>query len=232
MPSIRSQIFELFGPERVIVPDNSATLISQGAAWIAHDAQPLVLAKQIELEMARGSRLPLLRAGAPMPTERQVSRVGLHLYCTDPTDGVAKFAIVAPTELSEQPQASDPRTSLGMVTIAVDRTAPPLVERLKFDVEVDEDLILSVSAMSSQRKDQAGASYFDLEFGIGLPGSNGRGPIDVADVDTWGPSGGLAGEGQRRGPQRREVSSGMFSTNTIPAHSRGFPVQIRRLTSS
>lgn len=192
MPSIRSQMFELFGPERVIVPDNSATLISQGAAWIAHDAQPLVLAKQIELEMARGSRLPLLRAGAPMPTERQVSRVGLHLYCTDPTDGVAKFAIVAPTELSEQPQASDPRTSLGMVTIAVDRTAPPLVERLKFDVEVDEDLILSVSAMSSQRKDQAGASYFDLEFGIGLPGSNDLGPIDVADVDTWVPSGGLA----------------------------------------
>jgi hypothetical protein len=54
MPSIRGRLHELFGPERVLVPDNSATRVSQGAAWIAHDSQRLVLAKQIELEMARG----------------------------------------------------------------------------------------------------------------------------------------------------------------------------------
>jgi hypothetical protein len=150
-----------------------------------------VLAKQIELEMARGSRLPLLRVGTAMPSDGEVRRDRFHLYCTDPTDGAAKFSIVAPTDLSEQPQASDPRTALGTVTIAVDRTAPPLVERLELDVEVDDDLILSVSAMSSQRRDQAGASYFDLEFGIGLPGSADLGPIDVADTEASAPSGGL-----------------------------------------
>jgi molecular chaperone DnaK len=191
MPSIRSRLHELFGPERVLVPGNSATLVSQGAAWIAHDVQRLVLAKQIELEMARGYRLPLLRPGTEMPNDGEVRRDRFNLYCTDPSDGVAKFSIVVPTELSQQSQASDPRTSLGMVTIAVDKTAPPLVERLEFDVEVDDDLILSVSAMSSQRKDQSGASYFDLEFGIGLPGSEALGAIDTAETDTAVPTGGL-----------------------------------------
>lgn len=191
MPAIRSRLHELFGPERVLVPNNSTTLVAQGAAWIAHDAQPLVLAKPIELEMARGYRLPLLRAGTAMPGDGEVRRDRFHLYCTDPSDGVAKFSFVAPTELSEQPQASDPRTSLGMVTVAVDATAPPLVERLELDIEVDDDLILSVSALSSQRKDQSGASYFDLEFGIGLPGSEGLGQINTAETGMTIPEGGL-----------------------------------------
>ncbi|MDP9183201.1 MAG: Hsp70 family protein [Actinomycetota bacterium] len=191
MPSIRSRLHEFFGPERVLVPSNSATLVSQGAAWIAHDSQRLVLAKQIELELARGSRLPLLRAGAEMPGDGQVRRDRVHLYCTDPSDGVVKLSLVAPTALSEQPQASDPRTAIGMVTLAVDKSAPPLVERLELDVEVDDDLILSVSARSSQRRDQCGASYFDLEFGIGLPGSADLGPIDVMDTEASVPAGGL-----------------------------------------
>ncbi|MDR7083583.1 molecular chaperone DnaK (HSP70) [Arthrobacter ginsengisoli] len=192
MPSIRSRLHELFGPERVHVPATSATLVSQGAGWIAHDSQRLVLAKQIELEMARGSRLPLLRAGTRMPGDGEERQEGFHLYCTDPTDGIAKFPIVAPSQLSEQPQASDPRTTLGVVAIAVDHTAPPLVERLELDVQIDQDLILSVNASSSQRKDQSSSSYFDLEFGIGLPGSNMQEFLDVADAGAWTGGGGLA----------------------------------------
>jgi hypothetical protein len=57
-----------------------------------------------------------------------------------------------------------------MVTIAVDKTAQPLTERLELDVTMGDDLILSVTARSAQRKDSASESYFDLEFGIGLPG--------------------------------------------------------------
>jgi molecular chaperone DnaK len=191
MPVIRSRLHELFGPERVRVPGNSGTLVSQGAAWIAHDSQPLVLAKRIELEMARGSRLPLLRAGTPMPVDGDVRQETLHLYCTDPSDGTAKFPIVVPTQLSEQPQASDERTVLGMVTVAVDKTAPPLTERLELDITMDDDLILSVAARSSQRKDAASESYFDLEFGIGLPGSADPKARDAVDPESAAPTGGL-----------------------------------------
>lgn len=191
VPSIRSNLYELFGPEKVVVPENSATLVSQGAAWIAHDSQPLVLAKQIELEMARGFLLPLLRAGTAMPTLGEVKGDRFHLYCTDPSDGTAKFSIVAPTEIAEHPQATDRRTSLGMVTIEVDETAPPMVERLTLDVEINDDLVLSARAMSSQRGDRSDASYYDLEFGIGLPGSEGLGSIDITDTDAFPPAGGL-----------------------------------------
>lgn len=191
MPAIRGRLHQLFGPERVHVPPNSATLISQGAAWIAHDEQPLVLAKPIELEMARGSRLPLLRAGTPMPTDGEVRTGGFHLYCTDPSDGVAKFSFVTPTDLTEHPQASDPRTALGTLAIGVDPKAPPLVERLELKVEMDDDLILSAWARSSQRKDRADTSFYDLEFGIGLPGSSDLGPIDAGDPEPVALSGGL-----------------------------------------
>ena len=191
MPSIRSSLYELFGPEKVVVPQNSATLVSQGAAWIANDSQPLVLAKQIELEMARGFRLPLVHAGTAMPTVGEVKSVPFDLYCTDPSDGTAKFLIVAPTELSEHPQASDDRKALGIITIEVDKTAPPLVERLHLDVKVDDNLILSATARSSQRGDRSEASYFDLEFGIKLPGSESLGGFEIADTDAAPPAGGL-----------------------------------------
>ncbi|MEH0820479.1 MULTISPECIES: Hsp70 family protein [unclassified Micromonospora] len=172
MPSIRGRLHELFGPEKVVVPSNSATLISQGAAWIAKDSQRLVLAKPLELEMARGSRLPLLHAGTEMPGDGEVRNVRIHLYCTDPSDGVVKLPIEAPTALSDHPQTSDPRTNLGVVTVRVDDKAPPLVERLELDVMVDDDLIVEVTATSSQKKDRRSAQFHDLEFGIGLPESS------------------------------------------------------------
>ncbi|WGJ85506.1 MULTISPECIES: Hsp70 family protein [Gordonia] len=191
MPSIRSSLHEMFGPERVVIPKNSATLVSQGAAWIAHDSQTLVLAKQIELEMARGSRLPLLRAGTPMPSDGDVRHERFDLYCTDPTDGTAKFSIVTPTAIADQPQASDPRTFLGTTTVKVDTAAPPLVERLNLNVEIDDDLILHVNAFSTQRADRSKASYFDLEFGIALPNDDNTDPVDKTDQPADPPKGGL-----------------------------------------
>ncbi|MEU6429662.1 Hsp70 family protein [Microbispora sp. NPDC046973] len=169
MPAIRSRLYEMFGPDRVEVPANSATLISQGAAWIAHDRQRLRLAKPIELELARGSRMPLLTAGTEMPLGGEAKHDRVHLFCADPTDGIAKFPIVTPTALSAHPQASERRTSLGIVAIKVDHTAPPLHERLELEVVLDDDLILSIEASSSQANDRAKASYYDLEFGLGLP---------------------------------------------------------------
>jgi molecular chaperone DnaK len=191
MPAIRSRLHEMFGPEKVVVPKNSATLVAQGAAWIAHDTQRLVLAKPVELELARGARLPVLRAGTTMPTNGEVRNEQVHLFCTDPSDGLAKLSFVTPTELGENPQAADPRTTLGVLSIKVDETAPPLTERLELRVTVDDDLILTVSAQSSQRGDRASASYHDLEFGLGLPGSEDFGPDVDGDGHRTAPSGGL-----------------------------------------
>jgi molecular chaperone DnaK len=63
MPAIRARLHEWFGVDRVRISPRSATLIAEGAAWIAHDGTNLQLAKPVELTLARNSRLPLLRAG-------------------------------------------------------------------------------------------------------------------------------------------------------------------------
>lgn len=191
MPAIRSRLHEMFGPERVDVPANSATLVSQGAAWIAHDQQRLVLAKQLELDLARGSRLTILPAGTPMPSDGTVCRDSFHLFCADPSDGRAKFPIVTPSDLLEEPQASSPRTELGLVTVAVDRAAKPLFERLTLDVEIDDDLILAVRASSSQAGDSQEQRFHDLEFGIGLPGSDAPDLAYVVETEHFAPASGL-----------------------------------------
>ena len=52
MPTVRERLHAWFGPQRVRVPDETATLISEGAAWIAADNTTLGLAKNVELELA------------------------------------------------------------------------------------------------------------------------------------------------------------------------------------
>ena len=41
MPAIRRRLYELFGPERVHIPEDTATLIAEGAAWIAEESYGL-----------------------------------------------------------------------------------------------------------------------------------------------------------------------------------------------
>lgn len=170
MPAIRGRLHELFGPQRVEIPASSATLIAQGAAWIAHDAQRLRLAKPIELELARASYLTLVRAGTEMPAEHEVKRQKINLFCTDPTDGIAKLQLCSPNRPSANPQASEPRSVLGNLAVRVDEGAAPFRERLEFEVTIDEDLILTARGWSSEVGDEDLASFHDLEFGLQLPG--------------------------------------------------------------
>jgi molecular chaperone DnaK len=170
MPAIRSRLYELFGPQRVEIPDNSATLVSEGAAWIAHDSQRLRLAKPIELQLARGSFLTLVRSWTEMPSEGEVKSQTFHLFCVDPSDGTAKFQLCTPTRLSSSPQVSEPRSSIGDLAVFIDDRARPFLERLELEVEINDDLVLHAFARSSEKRDAASASFFDLEFGLELPG--------------------------------------------------------------
>ena len=169
MPSIRGRINEIFGPQRVIVPQNSGTLISEGAAWIAHDGEMLHLAKPVELQLARGSFLTLIKSGAPMPRGRKISKNRVKVYCTDPSDGIAKVQLCTPTRLSKTPSNSEPRSSLGNLTVNVDARAGLFQECIDIESVIDEDLILTVTAKSSDVKDSDRSTFFDLEFGIDLP---------------------------------------------------------------
>jgi molecular chaperone DnaK len=169
MPAVRAGLHQLFGPERVHISERSGTLISEGAAWVAHDQARLKLAKNVELVLARSSYLPVVKAGTELPTEGDVCSLRFGLYCADPRDGIAKFQFVTPFAVTEHVLANDPRRNLETLTVIVDSKARPLSERLELNVNVDDNLILRAHGRSLNKKDQDSVEIHDLEFSLGLP---------------------------------------------------------------
>ena len=169
MPAVSRRLHEWFGPERVQIPDGTATLIAEGAAWIAADQAGLQLAKNIELLLARNSYIPLVKAGTAMPQEGEEQSQPFHLYCTDPRDGVAKFQICTPKRAGSTVLPGDPRNHLDNVTVRVDSKARAFQERLELDIRIDDDLILKVDARSLNEKDRDSCEIHNLEFGLRFP---------------------------------------------------------------
>lgn len=189
MPAISGRLFELFGAQRVVVPGHAGTLISRGAAWIAHDRQRLRLAKPLEVRMARGSYLPVVAAGTEMPDEGDHKRRRFQLYCADPRDGHAKIEFCTPTRPIRHPQRSDPREDLAHFVIDVDATAQPFRERIDLDITIDDNLVLRAQAFAAESRSTGASELHDLEFALAMPapepmpssanGSDHRPPADV-----------------------------------------------------
>lgn len=186
MPVVKRHLHEWFGPERVHIPDGTATLIAEGAAWFASDQAGLQLAKNVELVLARNSYLPLVKAGTLMPKEGEVKKESFHLYCTDPRDGVAKFQICAPKRSGRVVFPEEPRTPLENLTVKVDTNAKPFHERLELDVRINDDLILQAHARSLNVKNEDYVEIHNLEFGLSFTktqAADGReGDFEVPDT--------------------------------------------------
>ncbi len=166
MPIIRARLHELFGPQRVHVSERSASLISEGAAWVAHDKARLHLAKNVELVLARNSYMPLLNAGLEMPQEGEIRKEKFSLYCVDPTDGFGKFELMTPHRPGPRVLPNDMRRPLANLVVPVDGNAAPFRERLQLDVSIDENLVLLAQARSLNRGGLAEAEIHDLEFAL------------------------------------------------------------------
>ncbi|MEU1950836.1 Hsp70 family protein [Nocardia rhamnosiphila] len=169
MPAITARFREFFGPQRVEVSRNSATLVAQGAAWIAYDRQQLELAKDIEVRLARGAYYRLLSAGTRVPFDgEELSDESLEMYCADPRDGQAKFQFCTPVRPGSGTQRSDPRDDLDTLGLHVDSRAKPFIERLLLTTKLDADGIVHVTALSGMQKARETKSLYDLQFGISL----------------------------------------------------------------
>src|SRR5690606_25086513 len=160
------RLHERFGPQRVVVTERSATLVAEGAAWVASDARPLTLAKRVELRLARNSYLPILEAGLETPRHANVERRQYHLYCSDPRDGAAKFSLWSPGRPGQDVLQTDVRVPLAEMVVRVDAKARPLRERLELDLELDDDLVLTARARSLNEQASSRVELHDLEFGI------------------------------------------------------------------
>ena len=173
MPLVKARLHELFGPQRVHVSARSASLISEGAAWVAHDKARLHLAKNVELTLARDSYMPLLTAGLEMPIEGEIRKDSFTVYCVDPTDGHGKFQLVSPHRAGPKVMPDDKRRTLTNLVVSVDKKAAPFQERLQLDVAIDDNLVLVAKARSLNMRGLDESEVHDLEFALHFPSSGG-----------------------------------------------------------
>ena len=175
MPAIRDGLTERF-LGRVPRLENGDRIISEGAAWIAHDGLRLTLSKPLEILVAdtsgHGTYYPLVDAGWELPQENQTQNVtNTRLFCTDPREGVAVVEIAKPAKLGRA-APSDPRRSLCVTKVNVDPNALPLIERIECHLQIDHDYVARVTLKSTGHGEQTIAEFHDLEFGLSLTGND------------------------------------------------------------
>jgi molecular chaperone DnaK (HSP70) len=173
MPAIRDGLTERF-LGRVPRLENGDRIISEGAAWIAHDGLRLTLSKPLEILVAdtsgHGTYYPLVDAGWELPQENQTQNVtNTRLFCTDPREGIAVVEIAKPAKLGRA-APSDPRLSLCVTKVNVDPNAQPLIERIECHLQIDHDYVARVTLKSTGQGEQTTAEFYDLEFGLSLTG--------------------------------------------------------------
>ncbi len=167
MPAIREGLVETFGLARLRMPKNTATVISEGSAWIGHDRVDVCLAKPFEVLHANDSYVSLVHGKTILPTEGQQIQNSVSMYCVDPRDGYAKFQLTRPRWPGRE-STFEPRLPYAHLTLNVDPFTEPLLERLELKVNIDHNLIAHVTARSEGRNHSVGTEILDLEFGLGV----------------------------------------------------------------
>ncbi len=203
MPAIRHGLVERFGARVPMLP-NGDRIISEGAAWIAHDRTQLTLAKPIEVRVAdgsfRGRYHVLVPASFTLPVENQTKPVTNEQFvCADPRNGVAVFEFAKPRG-AFQVDAGAERETLGEVVLPVDPEAKPLLERLSCTLSIDSDYIAHVEVHSRGRDAKMAAEFHRLDFGLALPYRSDKPEDDPGEGNPALKPEGSSDGGRRGGP--------------------------------
>jgi molecular chaperone DnaK len=167
MPQIRERLLERFDPLRVPKIDDGDKIISQGAAWIAHDEVCLKLAKPFELLLGNDNYSTLINEGTSLPFENDNLSFSFAAYCVDPRDSYGKFQFARPV-WPEKNLPGDPRRTYATLLVAVDNEATPLSESLNINVTIDHDLVVTVMAKSTMVGHCSEREIHNLEFGLSI----------------------------------------------------------------
>ena len=165
MPLIKNKLTEIFGVSSLHISEKGDRIISEGAAWIAHDNLELALAKPFELVEARNSLLTVIHEGTRLPQRGESIQKQQSMYCSDPRDGKAIFTFKRP-QMVQKSAAADPRTTYGSLVVEVNPEFPPLEERIQLTVTIDDNLILHTHAIAEDRRESVREEYYDLEFSL------------------------------------------------------------------
>jgi hypothetical protein len=182
MPSIREGLLEMLGASRLRTATDSATIISEGAAWIAHDNVRLGLAKPLEILHADDCYVSAIPARTLLPEEDQQIEESMGFYAVDPRDGKAKFQLARP-QWPGRESSADARLPYTHVAVAIDPFAPPLFERLDLRITIDHNMIATAEVRASLSRDTQVVEIWDLEFGLSMaPESSGSNSEDAHET--------------------------------------------------
>lgn len=124
MPAVRDGLNERFGG-RARRLSNGDRIISEGAAWIAHDELRLGLAKPIELLQSDDTYAAVVPIPFNLPIENETRPAADTVYhCVDPRPGHASFTFARPSRPRPRDARSD-RKAYATLHLAVDESAPP-----------------------------------------------------------------------------------------------------------
>lgn len=219
MPAIRDGLNERFGG-RAPRLSNGDRIISEGAAWIAYDGLRLGLAKPIELLQSDDTYAAVVPIPFELPMENERKPAAKAIYnCVDPRPGRASFTFARPSRPRPRDARSD-RKAYTTLHLAVDETAPPLMERLELEVAIDHDYVAHVDLRSTMRKDHIRTEIFDLEFTLRFP----RITSNIADVNGGeGKDAGSANDLVSVGPPARTGKVRLRSNISMEASWRSVP---------
>ncbi|OQW91638.1 MAG: hypothetical protein BWK79_16415, partial [Beggiatoa sp. IS2] len=168
MPYIRERLIEKFDLLRVPSIENGDKIISEGAAWIAHDEVRLTLAKPFELLLGDDNYSTLIQEGMELPLENDnLVFPSFNAYCVDPRDSYAIFEFARPVWPGRN-LAGDPRKPYATLFVAVDPEARPLTEKLNVEIKIDDNLVVTVVAKSTMVGDRSEREIHNLEFGLSV----------------------------------------------------------------
>lgn len=165
MPLIKNKLTEIFGVSSLHISEKGDRIISEGAAWIAHDNLELALAKPFELVEARNSLLTVIHEGTRLPQRGASIQKQQSMYCSDPRDGKAIFTFKRP-QMVMKSAAADPRTTYGSLVVDMNPDFPPLEERIQLTVTIDDNLILHAHAIAEDCRKPVTDEFYDLEFSL------------------------------------------------------------------
>ena len=186
MPLIKNQLEKMF-PGRVDYADHGDRIISEGAAWIAHDGVLPVLSKPIELKLASRDddnnfvviapeKKLLPRNNNSLPIEHS------QFYVTDTSDGFVNLQFQSPVGIGRQGQNS-PRNSLGTIRLDVDKNEKPLMERIKLDVVIDANYVIRINAIATGIKSEKSLEIYDIDFALEIfRDEEEKGPLVLDEI--------------------------------------------------
>jgi molecular chaperone DnaK len=202
MPAIRDGLNERFGA-RAPRLSNGDRIISEGAAWIAHDDLHLGLAKPIELLQPDDTYAAVVPIPFILPRENQTVPAAKAIYhCVDPRLGRASFSFARPRRPRPRDACSD-RQAYGTLHVEIDETAAPLMERLELNMTIDHNYVAHVDLHSTMRGHRLSAEIFDLEFTLTFPSAD----------DHKGKSAGV--------DENADMSDDTTGSKALPTHTGG-----------